>query len=213
MSSKKFYNEHLEANLDRLMAEQGITGAEMGRRMNCTEGAFNNYKKGRRFVAEDVLQAMATALGVAPEELLSEHTFIDNEIMTVAKSLGRDDLSPEEQKRYSNETYHAIPEDQSRRILLEENAKREVGEYIVSHPKACVLVAVLTLISMFVYIVYPEPHTKAYSGVIMCALGMLISKSIKKPKRMDRVMDVVLWIVMIALIILFVVLGIQSALQ
>jgi len=212
-SMKKYYNEHLEANLDRLMAEKGLTGAQMGERMHCTEGAFNNYKKGRRFVTDDILQSMATALDVAPEDLLSPNTFINNKIMMVAESLGRDDLSPEEQVRYSDATYHAIPEEQSHRILLEENAKREVGEYIVAHPRAYVLVAVLSLISGFVFVFYPEPRTKAYSGIIMCALGMLISKSIKKPKKTDRILDVALGVVMIALIILFMVLGFETALQ
>jgi len=42
---------------------------------------------------------------------------------------------------------------------------------------------------------------------------MLIGKSIKKRKTIDRVLDIFLWIVLILLIALFVGLGIKAALQ
>ena len=207
------HNENFEANLLFYLQERGLTEKELGALTNYDPSTISGYKSGSRRLTDEAVERIAKVLKVKPEALFEERTKVDNEILGLSRKLNDETLPDQMRSRYSDETYSAIPVDESQRILREENAKREIGENIVSHPRVYVLIGLLTAISIAVFVFYPEVHSKIYSGIIMCGLAMLIGKSIKKRKTIDRVLDIFLWIVLILLIALFVGLGIKAALQ
>ena len=207
------HNENFEANLLFYLQERGLTEKELGALTNYDPSTISGYKSGSRRLTDEAVERIAKVLKVKPEALFEERTKVDIEILGLSRKLNDETLPDQMRSRYSDETYSSIPVDESQRILREENAKREIGEYIVSHPRVYVLIGLLTAISIAVFVFYPEVHSKIYSGIIMCGLAMLIGKSIKKRKTIDRVLDIFLWIVLILLIALFVGLGIKAALQ
>jgi len=213
MKYGEYYNENFEGNLLFYLQERGMTEKKLGELTNYDASTISGYKSGSRRLTDEAIERIASVLGITREALFEERTTVDNDIRDLSKKIGDETLSGKKRSRYSNETYSAIPKEESQRILREENAKREIGEYIVSHPRVYVLIGILTAISVAVFVFYPEVHSKIYSGIIMCGLAMLIGKSIKKRKTIDRILDIVLWIVIILLIALFVALGIKMALQ
>lgn len=213
MGEKRYRNEHVEANIRHYMKERGMSQETLAKKISRSTTAVNQYISGDRRLDQENLQRIADALDVTVEDLLAERTVIDYTIFGLAENIGDESLPEGTRKRYADETYSAIPANESHRILLEENAKRELGEYIVSHPKAYVLIGILTVISVVVFLCYPEVHLRIYSGIIMCGLAMLIGKSIKKRKKIDKILDAALWTVMAILIVLFVATGIMAAMQ
>ena len=213
MSEKRYRNENIEANIRHYMKERGMSQQALAEKIFCSVTAVNQYISGGRRLDQKNLELIAEALEVSVEDLLAERTGVDYAIFGLAEDISDETLPEDTRKRYADETYSAIPAEESRRILLEENAKRELGEYIVSHPKAYVLIGILTAISVVVFLFYPEVHSRIYSGIVMCGLAMLIGKSIKKRRKIDKIMDVALLTIMVTLIILFVVSGIMTARQ
>ena len=213
MSEKRYRNENIEANIRHYMKERGMSQQILADRIYRNVSTVNQYISGGRQLSRENLKLIADALEVSVEDLLAERTEEDYTISGLAEDIGDETLPEGTRKRYADATYSAIPAEESQRILLEENAKRELGEYIVSHPKAYVLIGILTAISVVVFLFYPEVHSRIYSGIVMCGLAMLIGKSIKKRRKIDKIMDVALLTIMVTLIILFVVSGIMTALQ
>ena len=213
MSEKRYRNENIEANIRHYMKERGMSQQALADKIYRNVSTVNQYISGGRQLSQENLKLIADALEVTVEDLLAERTEVDYTIYGLAEDIGDETLPEGTRKRYADATYSAIPAEESQRILLEENAKRELGEYIVSHPKAYVLIGILTAISVVVFLFYPEVHSRIYSGIVMCGLGMLIGKSIKKRKKIDKILDAALLTVMVLLIVLFVVSGIKTALQ
>ena len=160
MSEKRYRNENIEANIRHYMKERGMSQQALADRIYRNVSTVNQYISGGRQLSQENLKLIADALEVTVEDLLAERTEVDYTISGLAEDIGDEKLPEETRKRYADATYSAIPVEESHRILLEENAKRELGEYIVSHPKAYVLIGILTAISVVVFLFYPEVHSR-----------------------------------------------------
>lgn len=208
MTPGKHYNQYFYANVVRLMKVKKLSNQDMARAVGYTDKAFINVLNGERRLTDEWLELIARALGVPSDALFEVRTCVDNSIESIAMDVSAEDVTPEDQERYANELYGAIPKNHTKRLLKRENSKLAVGEFIIQHPRMCTIIAVLLVVSMATYLFYPEPYTRIYSGIIMCGMGILLSPIWKRKSWLSVAMDILLWGILILLVILFLIFGI-----
>ena len=208
MTPGKHYNQYFYANVVWLMKVKKLSNQDMARAVGYTDKAFINVLNGERRLTDEWLELIARALDVPSDALFEVRTCVDNSIESIAMDVSANDVAPEDQARYANELYGAIPECHTKRLLKRENSKLVVGEFIIQHPRMCTIIAVLLVVSMATYLFYPEPHTRILSGIITCGMGILLRPIWKRKCWLSVAMESLLWGILIFLVIIFLIFGI-----
>ena len=80
-----------------LRESRGMTQRQLAERAGCTDAAIRNYEAGRRALKGSALDAIAGALGVAPEALMPVQA------ESARDALDRAEITPEEYESWKRE--------------------------------------------------------------------------------------------------------------